>query len=264
MRTSLFKYPLLALFALVALPCLAAPVSKPVAYQIGDQKFEGRLVYDDSVKTLRPGLLMAPNWLGPTPAAFRQAQEIAGKDYVIFVADMYGTSVRPKNNDEAGAATQPLYADRGLLRARVGKALAVLREQEKTAPVDPAKIGAIGFCFGGTSVLELARTGADLAGVVSFHGGLAMQGPAENKPIRAKILALHGANDPFVTADQVSAFENEMRTDNIDWQLVIFGGAVHGFTDPDANTPGQVQYNPRAAKRAFRYMHEFFAEIWPS
>lgn len=254
--------PLVPLLALVALPCAAAPVSKPISYQIGEQAFEGRLVYDNASRKKRPGLVMVPNWLGPSEAAFRQAQEIAGKNYVILVADMFGTGVRPKNGAEAGEAVKPLYADRSLLRARVGRALQVLRSQAGEAPLDPRHLGAIGFCFGGASVLELARDGANIAGVVSFHGGLVLPSPAENKPITARILALHGADDPYVPAEQVQAFESEMRAAGTDWQLVAFGGAVHAFTDPEANTPGQAQYNPRAARRAFRMMRDFFNEAF--
>jgi dienelactone hydrolase len=256
------KTLLVPLLTLIALPCAAAPVSEVIRYEIGEQKFEGRLVYDNASKQLRPGLVMAPNWLGPTDAAFRQAQEIAGKDYVIFVADMYGTAVRPKNTDEAGAAAKAMYGDPAAMRARINKALEVLKAQAGKAPLDLKRIGAIGFCFGGANVLELARGGADIAGVVTFHGSLKKVSPEPSKPITAKILALHGADDPYVPADQVAGFEQEMREAKADWQLVKFGGAVHSFTDPDAHLAGQADYNPVAAKRAFRLMREFFSETF--
>jgi dienelactone hydrolase len=257
------KHLILApLLVLVALPCAAAPVNKAVSYEIGDQKFEGRLVYDDASKKLRPGLLMAPNWLGPTDAAFKQAQEIAGKDYVIFVADMYGTAIRPKNSDEAGAASKAVYADGPAMRARIGKALEVLKAQAGKAPIDLKRIGAIGFCFGGANVLELARDGTDIAGVVTFHGALAKVEGVEEKPIKAKILVLHGADDPFVTADQVAAFEQEMRDAKVDWELVKFGNTVHSFTDPDSHIAGKADYNPVSAKRAFHMMNDFFTELF--
>ena len=256
-------FPLMVpLLTLVALPCAAAPVSKTIGYEIGDQKFEGRLIYDNASKKKRPALLMAPNWLGPTDAAFKQAQEIAGKDYVIFVADMYSTAVRPKNTDEAGAASKSVYADPAAMRARIGKALEVMKAQAGTAPIDLTRIGAIGFCFGGANVLELARGGADVAGVVTFHGALKKVSAEPSKPITAKILVLHGADDPYVPADQVATFEQEMRDAKTDWQLVKFGNAVHSFTDPDSHLAGQADYNPVAAKRAFRMMHDFFDEVF--
>lgn len=247
---------------LTTVPGLAAPVSKAISYEIDGQKFEGRLVYDNASKKLRPGLLMAPNWMGPTDAAFKQAQEIAAKDYVIFVADMYGTSVRPKNSDEAGAASKTVYADGKVMRARIEKALDVLKAQAGKAPIDLKRIGAIGFCFGGANVLELARDGTDIAGVVTFHGALSKAAGVEEKPIKARILVLHGADDPFVPADQVAAFEQEMRDAKVDWQLVKFGNTVHSFTDPDSHIVGKADYNPVSAKRAFEMMHEFFDELF--
>ena len=255
--------PLLAsLMTLAALPAVAAPVNKAISYEIGDQKFEGRLVYDNASKKLRPGLLMAPNWLGPTDAAFKQAQEIAGKDYVVFVADMYGTAVRPKNSEEAGSASRIVYGDGAMMRARIEKALEVLKAQAGKAPVDLKRIGAIGFCFGGANVLELARGGSDIAGLVTFHGALNKAAGVDAKPIKARVLVLHGADDPYVPADQVAAFEQEMRDAKVDWQLVKFGNTVHSFTDPDAHMPGKADYNPVSAKRAFEMMHEFFDELF--
>ena len=262
----MFRKLLTPLFAsvlgLAAMPSIAAPVSKAISYEIGDQKFEGRLVYDNASTKLRPGLLMAPNWMGPTDAAFKQAQEIAGKDYVIFVADMYGTSVRPKNPDEAGAASKLVYGDGAMMRARIEKALDVLKAQAGKAPIDLKRIGAIGFCFGGANVLELARDGTDIAGVVTFHGALSKAAGVDSKPIKARILVLHGADDPFVPADQVAAFEQEMRDAKVDWQLVKFGNTVHSFTDPDSHMVGKADYNPVSAKRAFQMMNDFFKELF--
>jgi dienelactone hydrolase len=149
------------------------------------------------------------------------------------------------------------------MRARVNKALEVLRAEGKAAGLDAKKLGAIGFCFGGTGVLELARSGADVAGVVSFHGGLdASPVPVDSKGITAKVLALHGADDPYVPAADVKAFEEEMRKAKADWQLVSYGNAVHSFTDVDANLAGQAQYNPKVAKRAYKAMSDFFAEAF--
>jgi dienelactone hydrolase len=246
----------------MALTAVAKPVQKPVKYELGGTKFEGVLVYDDAVKAPRSGLVLVPNWMGINAANLKQAAEIAGKDYVIFVADMYGESVRPKSPDEAGKAAGAVKGDRKLMRARVNKALELLRTEGKAVGLDPKRLGAIGFCFGGTSVLELARSGADVAGVVSFHGGLDAPLAAEGKGITAKVLALHGADDPYVPAKEVVGFEEEMRKAKVDWQLVAYGNAVHSFTDVDANVPGQAQYNPKVAKRAYKAMNDFFAEAF--
>lgn len=250
------------LVGLMALTAVAKPVQKSVRYELGGTKFEGVLIYDDAVKTPRPGLVLVPNWMGINAPNLKQASEIAGKDYIIFVADMYGESVRPKAPDEAGKAAGAVKGDRHLMRARVNKALDLLRTEGKAVGLDAKKLGAIGFCFGGTSVLELARSGADVSGVVSFHGGLDAPLAAEGKGITAKVLALHGADDPYVPAKEVAGFEEEMRKAKADWQLVAYGNAVHSFTDVDANLAGQAQYNPTVAKRAYKAMNDFFAEAF--
>lgn len=251
------------LVGLLAMTAVAKPVQKPVKYELEGTKFEGVLVYDDAVKTPRPGLVLVPNWMGINEPNLKQAVQIAGKDYVIFVADMFGQAVRPKTTDEAGKVSGAVKGDRRLMRARVNKALEVLRAEGKAAGLDAKKLGAIGFCFGGTGVLELARSGADVAGVVSFHGGLdASPVPVDSKGITAKVLALHGADDPYVPAADVKAFEEEMRKAKADWQLVSYGNAVHSFTDVDANMAGQAQYNPKVAKRSYKAMSDFFAEAF--
>lgn len=254
--------PLLVATALLAMTASAAPVKKPVSWTIADAKYEGVLVYDDAVKTPRPGLVMVPNWLGVTDAAVKQAVEVAGQKYVILVADVYGVANKPKDRDGAGKIAGALKGDRPLLRTRVAKALEVLLAQAKTAPLDVKKVGAIGFCFGGTTALELARSGANVAGVVSFHGGLSSPKPEDAKAIKGRVLALHGADDPSVPPDEVKAFEDEMRGAKVDWQLVSFGNTVHSFTDPDANMPGRAQFNPPVARRSFKLMNDFFDELF--
>ncbi|MDY7232846.1 dienelactone hydrolase family protein [Hyalangium rubrum] len=250
------------LVGLMAMTAVAKPVQKPVKYELEGTKLEGVLIYDDAVKTSRPGLVLVPNWLGINAPNLKQAEEIAGKSYILFVADMYGQTVRPKNTDEAGKVSGAVKGDRKLMRARVNKALEVLRGEGKAAGLDAKKLGAIGFCFGGTSVLELARSGSDVAGVVSFHGGLDAPMAADAKGITAKVLALHGAEDPYVPAAEVTGFQEEMRKAKADWQLVSYGNAVHSFTDVDANVPGQFQYNPKVAKRSYKAMNDFFAEAF--
>ena len=235
-------------------------VQRELAYRLDGADFIGTLVYDDAGAARRPGIVLVPNWLGPTPAAIEQAKRVAGQDYVVLVADMYGAKVRPKSDDEAGAAAAAVRSDRPLLRSRVNKAVDVLIEQADQAPLDTGRLGAVGFCFGGGSVLELARSGRKVRGVVSFHGTLDTPLPAQKGKIPAAVLVLHGADDPYVPAADVAAFEAEMRAAGADWQLTAYGGAVHSFSEPEANSPGEAQYHPLVARRAFAAMRDFLAE----
>lgn len=257
MRTSLFAFALL-----FALPVQAAMVSRTIDYEVGGKKMQSVLVYDDAAKTPRPGLVMTPDWLGITPDNIALAKQIAGAQYVVLVSDVYGADVRPKNPEEAGKATKAMYADRASLRARINAALAQLKSQKGKAPLDGTHWGAFGFCFGGATTLDLARSGADVAGVVSFHGNLA--GDASFKDdIKAKVLVLHGADDQFESPEQIAAFQQEMRDAKADWQFVSYGGAVHCFAIPTADgaVPG-CKYDALVAKRAFAQMHAFFAEAF--
>lgn len=252
----------LLLLTLLTAPAFAAIVQKPVAYDIGKTKFEGVLVHDDASKSPKPGLVLVPNWLGINDANLKQAALIAARGYSVFVADLYGKEARPKSQEEAGKAAGAVKGDRKLMRERMNKALEVLKANAKTANVDVNKLGAIGFCFGGTAILELARSGAKVAGVVSFHGGLDTTLPADAKSLRAKVLVLHGADDPNVPAKDVDAFEAEMRAAKADWQLIAYGNSVHSFTDVDAKMPGKSEYNPLTTQRAYDAMDRFFAEIF--
>ncbi|MBS7660723.1 dienelactone hydrolase family protein [Pseudomonas lalucatii] len=240
----------------------AAVVVEAVPYEIDGVAFEGRLIYDDSVATARPGLLMVPDWMGVTKSSEKQAALVAADKYVVFMADMYGKAIRPSNAEEAGAAAGAVRADRALMRKRAQAAVEVFRARAAEAPLDPGKLGAIGFCFGGGSVLELARSGAPLQGFVSFHGNLDTPNPADAQNIQAPVLVLHGADDPSVPAAQVGAFMAEMKAAQADWQLVSYGGAVHSFTNPEANNPGRNQYHPQVAARAYRAMNDLFDEVF--
>ncbi len=251
----------LALAAFWASPLLASPQEKPVEWKIGEQVFSGYLVYDDANAIKRPGLVMVPDWLGVTPASVDKARQIAGNDYVVLVVDMYGKGVRPKDPAEALAQVKKMYADIPMMRARINKAVEVLRGEAGKAPLDPAKVGALGFCFGGSSVLELARSGADVAGVVTFHGGLDTSLPAQSGVVKAPLLILNGADDRN-TAPEIAGFEKEMNAAGADWQFVNFSGAVHCFALENANSPPGCVYNERAAKRAYRMMGDFFDEIF--
>ena len=240
---------------------LATPRAEPISWANGGTSFAGYLVYDDATTARRPGLLMVPNWMGVTPAAVEKAQKIAGTRYVVLVADVYGKDLRPANDDEASKAAGALYEDRPLLRARVNAALRTLQAQSGTAPLDATHIGAIGFCFGGSTVLELARSGTPLDGVVSFHGGLATPSPAGKGALHTPVLVLNGAADSYVPPKDIGAFQTEMDTSGADWQFVQFSGAVHCFTEPAAASPG-CRYDARTAARAYGMMNDFFTETF--
>jgi dienelactone hydrolase len=240
----------------------AAVVVKPVPYEIDGEAFEGMLIYDDAVTTPRPGLLMVPSWLGVTEDSAKKAARAAGDKYVVFMADMYGKAIRPSNAQEAGAAAGAVRGDRQLMRKRAQAAVEVLKAQTAQVALDVSKLGAIGFCFGGGAVLELARSGADLKGFVSFHGNLDTPNPNDAQNIKAPVLVLHGADDPSVPPEQVEGFIAEMKGAKADWQLVSYGGAVHSFSNPQANVPGRNEYHPVVAARAFKAMDQLFDEVF--
>lgn len=239
----------------------AAVVTKKVEYDVDGQKMQSVLVYDDA-GAKRPGLVMAPNWMGLGEDQVSKARTIAGKDYVILVADVYGVGNWPKNPDEAGKATEKMYKDRDVLRKRINAALEQLKKQSG-APLDGKNWGAIGFCFGGATALDLARSGADIAGVATFHANLASDDVTMAKNIKGKVLVMNGGDDKFVSPESIQTFQKEMRDANADWQFISYGGAVHCFAEPDeqGRIPGCL-YNERAAKRAFAQMHTFFAEVF--
>lgn len=231
-----------------------------IDYQIDGAPYQGLLVYDDTVTSPRPGLLMVPNWLGATERAAEKAARAAGDRYVVFVADLYGRDVRPSGAEEAGKAVGPLRADRLLMRRRAQASLEELLRH--TDQVDAQRVAAIGFCFGGGAILELARGGAPLDAFISFHGNLDTPNPAGNGNIRGSVLVLHGADDPAVPKQQVDEFVAAMRKTDVDWQLVSYGNAVHSFTDPYANVPGRNKYNPQVAERAFEAMNDLLDQVF--
>lgn len=244
---------------IAAFPVLAKMQAKPVDWTLDGKTFSGFLVYDDATTAKRPGVLMVPDWKGAGDNAVAKAEHIAGRDYVVLLADVYGKGVRPRNDEEAMAQVKALYADRGVLRARANKALQVLREQAANAPIDLRRIGAVGYCFGGATVLELARSGADLAAVATFHGALDTDKPAVRGDFKPSLLVLNGADDSYVAKD-IPAFEKEMDDAGVDWQFVNFSGAVHCFALPEAHNPPGCVYDELAMRRGERMMRVFFAE----
>jgi dienelactone hydrolase len=233
--------------------------TEAVEYRHGDVTLQGYMAYDDMYAGKRPGVLVAHEWMGHNAYVRKRAEQLARLGYVAFALDMYGKGVLAKDAKEAAALAGKFRSDRALMRARAAAGLDVLR---KHPLVDTARLAAIGYCFGGTVVLELARSGADLRSVVTFHGGLDTPTPEDARNIRAKVLALHGGDDPFVTPAQVAAFEDEMRKGGVDWQVNVYGGAVHSFTNPDSgNDPAKgLAYNERAERRSWQAMKSFFSE----
>ncbi|MGA2192924.1 MAG: dienelactone hydrolase family protein [Nitrospirota bacterium] len=235
--------------------------TQAVEYRQGDTVLEGFLAYDDSFTGKRPGMLVVHDWTGVGPYVKGRCEQLARLGYVAFAADIYGKGIRPKAKEDAAKEAGIYLNDRALMRARVKAGLEELKKQDL---VDPGRIAAIGYCFGGAAVLELARSGANIAGVVVFHGTLSNPNPADARNIKAKVLVLHGADDPFADRKQVNAFIDEMRKTDVDWQLVLYGGAVHGFTLPDAgNDPKKgVAYDERADRRSWQAMKDFLGEIF--
>jgi len=239
----------------------ASVKTKIIEYKQGDTILEGYVAWDDAKTAKRPGVLIVHEWNGINEHMKQRAEMLAKLGYVAFVADIYGKGIRPAAPPEAAKIADIYKNDRTLMRAR---ARAGLDELKKQRHVDLHRIAAIGYCFGGTTVLELARDGADIRGVVSFHGGLSTPTPQDAKNITAKVLALHGADDPFVKADEVAAFQDEMRKGGVDWQFVSYGNAVHGFTNKAAGTDNSkgAAYNEKADQRSWAAMKAFFAEIF--
>ena len=235
-------------------------IQKNICYQHNNQTFEGVLISPQEISQPLPGLLMASNWLGITKEAMDLAKKQAEQGYHVFIADLYGQTIRPKNNQEAGEAMQPLKENRAELRLRMQKALTILQEQ---ALVNPQKIACFGFCFGGCCALELARSGSDIKAAISFHGNLDTPDISDAKQIKASILVLNGANDPVVPESQINEFFYEMKSaKQVDWQFINYGGAVHGFTDINADDPETKQYNEKVTVQAFNAMNNLLDGVF--
>lgn len=237
----------------------AAIVKKALDYHLAGKTYEGYIAYDDAVKKARPGILVTHDWMGITDRTKAKVEELAEMGFVGFAVDVYGKGVRPQTTDEAAKLSGGFKKDRTALRIRMQQGLKTLRDQTQ---VDKQKLLAIGYCFGGTAVLELARAGADLRGVTTFHGGLDSPKPEDGKKIKGKVLALHGADDPFVSATDLAAFENEMRSNKVNWQLIKYGGAVHSFTDKSAGTDNAkgAAYNADADRRSWQAFKNFLED----
>ena len=228
----------------------AAIKVQTVDYKQGDTTLEGWLVYDDAKQGKRPGVVVYPTWNGPSADEKGRAQMLAKMGYVAFVADLYGNGIRPQGFKDASAEAGKYMKDRTLLRQRAEAGFEQLR---KNPMVDTKKIVAIGYCFGGAGALDLARGGAPVLATVTFHGDLTSPTPEDDKNIKGRVLVLHGADDPVVGPKEQDAFKKEMTDAKVDWELVLYSGAVHSFTQKSAgndNSKGAA-YNEKADKRSW-------------
>lgn len=250
----------LPLLAVQAAPAEARLVNQALTYRQGEQVFEGRLVYDDAVKARRPAVMVVHEWWGLNDYVVGRAEMLAKLGYVAFAADMYGRGVKARTPEAAGKLAGALRGDRALMRSRARAAWDALAARPE---VNPARMAVMGYCFGGGVALELARSGAPMAGVVSFHGGLETPDPASSR-IQGKVLVLHGAEDPAVPMKDVLAFQDEMRRHQVNYQINMYGGAVHAFSNPAAgNDPSKRSaYNAQADKRSWAELVMFLKEIF--
>jgi len=236
---------------------------KKVLYQVNGRQFEGMIVYDDGVTAKRPAIFMQPDWKGVCADTIAQARTAAGKDYVVLMADMFGKGYgdKPKNQDELRAGMLAVHKDRAFTVACGGVAYdTLMAEADKLGLIDTAKKAAIGYCAGGGYALEQARAGADFKAVVVFH----VTNPNPVVPgtpcnIKGRVLAIHGSADPVTPKPMMDALEEELTKAKVDWQVMMFGGAVHSFCDPTVNA-GPTRYDEKLCRKSYLLMRDFFAE----
>lgn len=222
---------------------------------------EGFVAWDEDIEGKRPGIIVVHEWNGINPQILQRCRMLAELGYFAFAADIYGKGVRPQNPEESAKQATLYRKDRALMRARANAALDEIR---KFPQVYPDKVATMGYCFGGGVALEQARSGADIVGALSFHGNLDTPDLTDANNIKAKILVLHGAADPYVPIEQVMTFRKEMEEAGVDWQLVMYGHAVHSFTNPGAgDDPSKgAAYNEKADSRSWEAMISFFEELF--
>jgi dienelactone hydrolase len=255
-----------ALLALLfTVPAHAAIREEPVTYKDGGTEMKGFVVYDDATKDKRPGVVVVHEWWGITKHVHGEARKLAEQGYTAFIADMYGDAKTADNPKDAGALSGGVMKDPQAMQARFDAARDALARH---ATVDPGRIGAVGYCFGGAVVLNMARAGADLAGVAAFHAGLgANVGAAVPGKVKAKLLVLNGADDPFVKPEQIDAFKKEMDAAKVDYRFINYPGAVHAFTNPEATEAGKkfnlpLAYNAEVDKQAKAEAAKFFVDVF--
>jgi dienelactone hydrolase len=236
--------------------------SEVITYRMGGLTAEGALVYDEKISRKRPAVLMAPNWMGMTDQAIERAKLVAGDRYVVFVADMYGQGTRPGNFGECAALANPLREDAQEQRRRVRAAYDTLLAEASRRNLADGRRAAIGFCFGGGNVLELARDGADIAAAVSIHGDLKTAAPAKPGAIKAALLVTHGAPDVVVPKADRDAFEAEMDAVGAKWQMLVFSGVLHAYTDRGADNPPVSAWNEPATRYTYALTQQFIADAF--
>ena len=244
-------------------PLQAAVVGKEVSYQTGDTVMKGYLAYDDALTGKRPGILVVHEWWGHNSYARKRAEMLAELGYTAMAVDMYGDGKTADHPDNAGKFAMAVRQDQDMMQARFNAARHYLNSQET---VDPELNAAIGYCFGGSVVLGMARSGADLDGVVSFHGSLGGLPPISDK-VTAKVLAANGADDPFNSKETIELFKEEMETAGVDFEFINYPGVKHSFTNPDANVFGEkfglpLEYNAEADKASWQKMQQFLDSIF--
>ncbi|MGD9852006.1 MAG: dienelactone hydrolase family protein [Nitrospirales bacterium] len=232
-----------------------------ILYQHGEAKLEGVLAWDDSIKSKRPGILIVHEWWGLNDYVRTRAEQLAGLGYVAFAVDMYGKGKVTDHGDQASQWAKEVTGNLSVWQARALEGLKVL---EAHPQVDPQKLGAIGYCFGGATVMQLVYGGAPVKGIVSFHGSLPIPPASQSINSSAKILIAHGEADPFLTPEHIGNFKTFLDQSRLDWHMVIYGGAQHSFTNPSASQYGMkgVQYQEQADRRSWKHMQVFFDEIF--
>ena len=234
-----------------------------IFYSVAGLSCRGALIWDENVRAPRPLLLMAPNWRGVIKPAIETGQMLANEGYVVFVADMFGEGNGPVGTEDPMEFLRPIMSDTPTMRRRINAALDTLtREADRRAIGDVTRRAAIGFCFGGLNVLDLARSGADVQAVVSMHGTLSTPQPAQKGEVKAKVLAIHGAADPIAPKAERDAFEAEMEAAGVRWALLTWGGVVHAFTDVGVNVPGVAVYDEAVARHGYAFAHSFIADAF--
>src|SRR5216110_2065113 len=246
----------------ISVPAFAAIKETPVAYKDGETTMKGFVVYDDAKKGKRPGIVVVHEWWGITKHMHNEARRLAGQGYTAFIADMYGDAKTADNPKDAGALSGSVMKYPSVMESRFKAARDQLAKQ---ASVNPQRIGAVGYCFGGAVVLNMARTGADLAAVAAFHASLGLNTPAPAPgSVKAKVLVLNGADDPFVKPEQYAALKKDMEAAKADYRVVEYPGAVHAFTNPEATEAGKkfnlpLRYDAKANKEAKAEADKLFA-----
>ena len=258
----MYRTMLAATLMVSAATAYGAIREEPVTYKAGDTAMKGFVVYDDSTAGKRPGIVVVHEWWGITPHVRTEARKLAGQGYTAFVADMYGNGKTADNPTDAGALSDRIMSNPALMRARFDAAKDTL---SRHPTVDANRMGAVGFCFGGSVVLDMARAGENLTAVSAFHTGLIPTGSrAAPGVVKAKLLVQNGADDPFVEPGSVEAFKAEMDAAKVDYRYISYPGAVHAFTNPDATAKGKqfnlpLAYNPKVDQESKNVSAEFFA-----